>query len=170
MALSMNAAIGCDTNQSNAKAKAIKIRAGFSPTSSGAFSEAQRLWGHRRAESTQRNRNIISALRRVMSRALRRWPNLWGVDTQLRLVSDGCGLDANIGFMGTLQLRWCLRGVRLLTTQSGSVKTRDKARKNRWKLYKYMFDHQSHALIYTDPVESATLHVDESTPHAIDAL
>lgn len=73
--------------------------------------------------------------------------------------------DANIGFVGTLQLSDdVLEASGFDKTKAWSENT-DEARKKVKMLYKYMFDHLESRPDLYGFVESATLHVDESTPH-----
>lgn len=73
--------------------------------------------------------------------------------------------DANIGFMGTLQLSDDVLEASGFDKSKAWSENTDKARKTVEKLYKYMFDHLESRPDLYGFVESATLHVDESTPH-----
>lgn len=73
--------------------------------------------------------------------------------------------DANIGLMGTLQLSDDVLEASGFDKSKAWSENTDKARKTVEKLYKYMFDHLESRPDLYGFVESATLHVDESTPH-----
>lgn len=73
--------------------------------------------------------------------------------------------DANIGFVGTLQLSDDVLEASGFDKSKAWSENTDKARKTVEKLYKYMFDHLESRPDLYGFVESATLHVDESTPH-----
>lgn len=73
--------------------------------------------------------------------------------------------DANIGFMGTLQLSDEVLEASGFDKSKAWSENTDEARKKVKMLYKYMFDHLESRPDLYGFVESATLHVDESTPH-----
>lgn len=73
--------------------------------------------------------------------------------------------DANIGFMGTLQLSdEVLEASGFDKSKAWSENTLDSRNKIK-TFYKYMFEHLESRPDLYGVVESATLHVDESTPH-----
>jgi hypothetical protein len=73
--------------------------------------------------------------------------------------------DANIGFIGTLQLSDDVLEASGFDKSKAWSENTDEARKKVKMLYKYMFDHLESRPDLYGFVESATLHVDESTPH-----
>lgn len=73
--------------------------------------------------------------------------------------------DANIGFVGTLQLSDDVLEASGFDKSKAWSENTDDARKKVKMLYKYMFDHLESRPDLYGFVESATLHVDESTPH-----
>lgn len=73
--------------------------------------------------------------------------------------------DANIGFLGTLQLSDDVLEASGFDKSKAWSENTDEARKKVKMLYKYMFDHLESRPDLYGFVESATLHVDESTPH-----
>lgn len=73
--------------------------------------------------------------------------------------------DANIGFIGTLQLSDDVLEASGFDKSKAWSENTDDARKKVKMLYKYMFDHLESRPDLYGFVESATLHVDESTPH-----
>lgn len=73
--------------------------------------------------------------------------------------------DANIGFVGTLQLSDDVLEASGFDKSKAWSENTDEARKKVKMLYKYMFDHLESRPDLYGFVESATLHVDESTPH-----
>ena len=73
--------------------------------------------------------------------------------------------DANIGFVGTLQLSDDVLEASGFDKSKAWSENTDESRKKVKMLYKYMFDHLESRPDLYGFVESATLHVDESTPH-----
>lgn len=169
MALSMNVKGLGVQNQSNAKGrKQSKLGAGLQHHQER-FSEAQAIEVKGSTESridpTQSQYNI--SFKRCDEPYYEKMTKTYEAvnDARIKAGKRRMRSDANIGFVGTLQLSDDVLEASGFDKSKAWSENTDKARKTVEKLYKYMFDHlESHPDLYGF-VESATLHVDESTPH-----
>ena len=169
MALSMNVKGLGVQNQSNAKGrKQSKLGAGLQHHQER-FSEAQAIEVMRSTESridpTQSQYNI--SFKRCDEPYYEKMTKTYEAvnDARIKAGKRRMRSDANIGFMGTLQLSDDVLEASGFDKSKAWSENTDKARKTVEKLYKYMFDHLESRPDLYGFVESATLHVDESTPH-----
>lgn len=169
MALSMNVKGLGVQNQSNAKGrKQSKLGAGLQHHQER-FSEAQAIEVMRSTESridpTQSQYNIsFKACDEPYYEKMTKTYEAVN-DARIKAGKRRMRSDANIGFMGTLQLSDDVLEASGFDKSKAWSENTDKARKTVEKLYKYMFDHLESRPDLYGFVESATLHVDESTPH-----
>lgn len=169
MALSMNVKGLGVQNQSNAKGrKQSKLGAGLQHHQER-FSEAQAIEVMRSTDSridpTQSQYNI--SFKRCDEPYYEKMTKTYEAvnDARIKAGKRRMRSDANIGFMGTLQLSDDVLEASGFDKSKAWSENTDKARKTVEKLYKYMFDHLESRPDLYGFVESATLHVDESTPH-----
>lgn len=169
MALSINVKGLGVQNQSNAKGrKQSKLGAGLQHHQER-FSEAQAIEVMRSTDSridpTQSQYNI--SFRRCDEPYYEKMTKTYEAvnDARIKAGKRRMRSDANIGFMGTLQLSDEVLEASGFDKSKAWSENTDKARKTVEKLYKYMFDHLESRPDLYGFVESATLHVDESTPH-----
>lgn len=169
MALSMNVKGLGVQNQSNAKGrKQSKLGAGLQHHQER-FSEAQAIEVMRSTDSridpTQSQYNIsFKACDEPYYEKMTKTYEAVN-DARIKAGKRRMRSDANIGFMGTLQLSDDVLEASGFDKSKAWSENTDKARKTVEKLYKYMFDHLESRPDLYGFVESATLHVDESTPH-----
>ena len=169
MALSINVkGLGVQT-QSNAKGrKQSKLGAGLQHHQER-FSEAQAIEVKGSTESridpTQSQYNI--SFKRCDEPYYEKMTKTYEAvnDARIKAGKRRMRSDANIGFVGTLQLSDDVLEASGFDKSKAWSENTDKARKTVEKLYKYMFDHLESRPDLYGFVESATLHVDESTPH-----
>ena len=169
MALSINVKGLGVQNQSNAKGrKQSKLGAGLQHHQER-FSEAQAIEVMRSTESridpTQSQYNI--SFKRCDEPYYEKMTKTYEAvnDARIKAGKRRMRSDANIGFVGTLQLSDDVLEASGFDKSKAWSENTDKARKTVEKLYKYMFDHLESRPDLYGFVESATLHVDESTPH-----
>lgn len=169
MALSVNVKGLGVQNQSNAKGrKQSKLGAGLQHHQER-FSEAQAIEVMRSTESridpTQSQYNI--SFKQCDEPYYEKMTKTYEAvnDARIKAGKRRMRSDANIGFMGTLQLSDEVLEASGFDKSKAWSENTDKARKTVEKLYKYMFDHLESRPDLYGFVESATLHVDESTPH-----
>lgn len=169
MALSINVKGLGVQNQSNAKGrKQSKLGAGLQHHQER-FSEAQAIEVMKSTESridpTQSQYNI--SFKTCDEPYYEKMTKTYEAvnDARIKAGKRRMRSDANIGFMGTLQLSDDLLEASGFDKSKAWSENTDKARKTVEKLYKYMFDHLESRPDLYGFVESATLHVDESTPH-----
>jgi hypothetical protein len=169
MALSINVKGLGVQNQSNAKGrKQSKLGAGLQHHQER-FSEAQAIEVKGSTESridpTQSQYNI--SFKRCDEPYYEKMTKTYEVvnDARIKAGKRRMRSDANIGFIGTLQLSDDVLEASGFDKSKAWSENTDKARKTVEKLYKYMFDHLESRPDLYGFVESATLHVDESTPH-----
>lgn len=169
MALSMNVKGLGVQNQSNAKGrKQSKLGAGLQHHQER-FSEAQAIEVKGSTESridpTQSQYNI--SFKRCDEPYYEKMIKTYEAvnDARIKAGKRRMRSDANIGFVGTLQLSDDVLEASGFDKSKAWSENTDKARKTVEKLYKYMFDHLESRPDLYGFVESATLHVDESTPH-----
>lgn len=169
MALSINVKGLGVQNQSNAKGrKQSKLGAGLQHHQER-FSEAQAIEVMRSTESridpTQSQYNI--SFKQCAEPYYEKMTKTYEAVNNARIKAGKRRMrsDANIGFMGTLQLSDEVLEASGFDKSKAWSENTDKARKTVEKLYKYMFDHLESRPDLYGFVESATLHVDESTPH-----
>lgn len=169
MALSINVKGLGVQNQSNAKGrKQSKLGAGLQHHQER-FSEAQAIEVKGSTESridpTQSQYNI--SFKRCDEPYYEKMTKTYEVvnDARIKAGKRRMRSDANIGFVGTLQLSDDVLEASGFDKSKAWSENTDKARKTVEKLYKYMFDHLESRPDLYGFVESATLHVDESTPH-----
>ena len=169
MALSMNVKGLGVQNQSNAKGrKQSKLGAGLQHHQER-FSEAQAIEVMRSTDSridpTQSQYNI--SFKRCDEPYYEKMTKTYEAvnDARIKAGKRRMRSDANIGFTGTLQLSDDVLEAAGFDKSKAWSENTDKARKTVEKLYKYMFDHLESRPDLYGFVESATLHVDESTPH-----
>ena len=169
MALSMNVKGLGVQNQSNAKGrKQSKLGAGLQHHQER-FSEAQAIEVMRSTDSridpTQSQYNI--SFKQCDEPYYEKMTKTYEAvnDARIKAGKRRMRSDANIGFMGTLQLSDDVLEASGFDKSKAWSENTDKARKTVEKLYKYMFDHLESRPDLYGFVESATLHVDESTPH-----
>lgn len=169
MALSMNVKGLGVQNQSNAKGrKQSKLGAGLQHHQER-FSEAQAIEVKGSTESridpTQSQYNISFKLcdEPYYEKMIKTYEAV--NDARIKAGKRRMRSDANIGFVGTLQLSDDVLEASGFDKSKAWSENTDKARKTVEKLYKYMFDHLESRPDLYGFVESATLHVDESTPH-----
>lgn len=169
MALSINVKGLGVQNQSNAKGrKQSKLGAGLQHHQER-FSEAQAIEVKGSTESridpTQSQYNI--SFKRCDEPYYEKMTKTYKVvnDARIKAGKRRMRSDANIGFVGTLQLSDDVLEASGFDKSKAWSENTDKARKTVEKLYKYMFDHLESRPDLYGFVESATLHVDESTPH-----
>lgn len=169
MALSINVKGLGVQNQSNAKGrKQSKLGAGLQHHQER-FSEAQAIEVMKSTESridpTQSQYNIsFKACDEPYYEKMTKTYEAVN-DARIKAGKRRMRSDANIGFMGTLQLSDDVLEASGFDKSKAWSENTDKARKTVEKLYKYMFDHLESRPDLYGFVESATLHVDESTPH-----
>lgn len=169
MALSVNVKGLGVQNQSNAKGrKQSKLGAGLQHHQER-FSEAQAIEVMKSTESridpTQSQYNIsFKACDEPYYEKMTKTYEAVN-DARIKAGKRRMRSDANIGFMGTLQLSDDVLEASGFDKSKAWSENTDKARKTVEKLYKYMFDHLESRPDLYGFVESATLHVDESTPH-----
>ena len=169
MALSMNVKGLGVQNQSNAKGrKQSKLGAGLQHHQER-FSEAQAIEVMRSTDSridpTQSQYNI--SFKQCDEPYYEKMTKTYEAvnDARIKAGKRRMRSDANIGVMGTLQLSDDVLEAAGFDKSKAWSENTDKARKTVEKLYKYMFDHLESRPDLYGFVESATLHVDESTPH-----
>lgn len=169
MALSINVKGLGVQNQSNAKGrKQSKLGAGLQHHQER-FSETQAIEVKGSTESridpTQSQYNI--SFRRCDEPYYEKMTKTYEAvnDARIKAGKRRMRSDANIGFVGTLQLSDDVLEASGFDKSKAWSENTDKARKTVEKLYKYMFDHLESRPDLYGFVESATLHVDESTPH-----
>ena len=169
MALSINVKGLGVQNQSNAKGrKQSKLGAGLQHHQER-FSEAQAIEVKGSTESridpTQSQYNI--SFKRCDEPYYEKMTKTYEEvnDARIKAGKRRMRSDANIGFVGTLQLSDDVLEASGFDKSKAWSENTDKARKTVEKLYKYMFDHLESRPDLYGFVESATLHVDESTPH-----
>lgn len=169
MALSMNVKGLGVQNQSNAKGrKQSKLGAGLQHHQER-FSEAQAIEVMKSTDSridpTQSQYNI--SYKRCDEPYYEKMTKTYEAvnDARIKAGKRRMRSDANIGFVGTLQLSDDVLEASGFDKSKAWSENTDKARKTVEKLYKYMFDHLESRPDLYGFVESATLHVDESTPH-----
>lgn len=169
MALSINVKGLGVQNQSNAKGrKQSKLGAGLQHHQER-FSEAQAIEVVRSTESridpTQSQYNI--SFKQCDEPYYEKMTKTYEAvnDARIKAGKRRMRSDANIGFVGTLQLSDDVLEASGFDKSKAWSENTDKARKTVEKLYKYMFDHLESRPDLYGFVESATLHVDESTPH-----
>lgn len=169
MALSVNVKGLGVQNQSNAKGrKQSKLGAGLQHHQER-FSEAQAIEVMRSTDSridpTQSQYNIsFKACDEPYYEKMTKTYEAVN-DARIKAGKRRMRSDANIGFVGTLQLSDDVLEASGFDKSKAWSENTDKARKTVEKLYKYMFDHLESRPDLYGFVESATLHVDESTPH-----
>lgn len=169
MALSINVKGLGVQNQSNAKGrKQSKLGAGLQHHQER-FSEAQAIEvmgsTESRIDPTQSQYNI--SFKRCGEPYYEKMTKTYEAvnDARIKAGKRRMRSDANIGFVGTLQLSDDVLEASGFDKSKAWSENTDKARKTVEKLYKYMFDHLESRPDLYGFVESATLHVDESTPH-----
>lgn len=169
MALSINVKGLGVQNQSNAKGrKQSKLGAGLQHHQER-FSEAQAIEVKGSTESridpTQSQYNI--SFKQCGEPYYEKMTKTYEAvnDARIKAGKRRMRSDANIGFVGTLQLSDDVLEASGFDKSKAWSENTDKARKTVEKLYKYMFDHLESRPDLYGFVESATLHVDESTPH-----
>lgn len=169
MALSVNVKGLGVQNQSNAKGrKQSKLGAGLQHHQER-FSEAQAIEVKGSTESridpTQSQYNI--SFKQCDEPYYEKMTKTYEAvnDARIKAGKRRMRSDANIGFVGTLQLSDDVLEASGFDKSKAWSENTDKARKTVEKLYKYMFDHLESRPDLYGFVESATLHVDESTPH-----
>lgn len=169
MALSVNVKGLGVQNQSNAKGrKQSKLGAGLQHHQER-FSEAQAIEVKGSTESridpTQSQYNI--SFKRCDEPYYEKMTKTYEAvnDARIKAGKRRMRSDANIGYVGTLQLSDDVLEASGFDKSKAWSENTDKARKTVEKLYKYMFDHLESRPDLYGFVESATLHVDESTPH-----
>ena len=169
MALSINVKGLGVQNQSNAKGrKQSKLGAGLQHHQER-FSEAQAIEVKGSTESridpTQSQYNISFKLcdEPYYEKMTKTYDSV--NDARIKAGKRRMRSDANIGFVGTLQLSDDVLEASGFDKSKAWSENTDKARKTVEKLYKYMFDHLASRPDLYGFVESATLHVDESTLH-----
>ena len=169
MALSINVKGLGVQNQSNAKGrKQSKLGAGLQHHQER-FSEAQAIEVMRSTDSridpTQSQYNI--SFKRCDEPYYEKMTKTYEAvnDARIKAGKRRMRSDANIGFMGTLQLSDDVLEASGFDKSKAWSENTDEARKKVKMLYKYMFDHLESRPDLYGFVESATLHVDESTPH-----
>lgn len=169
MALSINVKGLGVQNQSNAKGrKQSKLGAGLQHHQER-FSEAQAIEVKGSTESridpTQSQYNI--SFKRCDEPYYEKMTKTYEAvnDARIKAGKRRMRSDANIGFMGTLQLSDDVLEASGFDKSKAWSENTDEARKKVKMLYKYMFDHLESRPDLYGFVESATLHVDESTPH-----
>lgn len=169
MALSINVKGLGVQNQSNAKGrKQSKLGAGLQHHQER-FSEAQAIEVKGSTESridpTQSQYNI--SFKQCDEPYYEKMTKTYEAvnDARIKAGKRRMRSDANIGFVGTLQLSDDVLEASGFDKSKAWSENTDKARKTVEKLYKYMFDHLESRPDLYGFVESATLHVDESTPH-----
>lgn len=169
MALSINVKGLGVQNQSNAKGrKQSKLGAGLQHHQER-FSEAQAIEVMRSTDSridpTQSQYNI--SFKQCDEPYYEKMTKTYEAvnDARIKAGKRRMRSDANIGFVGTLQLSDDVLEASGFDKSKAWSENTDKARKTVEKLYKYMFDHLESRPDLYGFVESATLHVDESTPH-----
>ena len=169
MALSINVKGLGVQNQSNAKGrKQSKLGAGLQHHQER-FSEAQAIEVMKSTESridpTQSQYNI--SFKTCDEPYYEKMTKTYEAvnDARIKAGKRRMRSDANIGYMGTLQLSDDVLEASGFDKSKAWSENTDKARKTVEKLYKYMFDHLESRPDLYGFVESATLHVDESTPH-----
>lgn len=169
MALSINVKGLGVQNQSNAKGrKQSKLGAGLQHHQER-FSEAQAIEVMRSTDSridpTQSQYNI--SFKRCDEPYYEKMTKTYEAvnDARIKAGNRRMRSDANIGFVGTLQLSDDVLEASGFDKSKAWSENTDEARKKVKMLYKYMFDHLESRPDLYGFVESATLHVDESTPH-----
>lgn len=169
MALSINVKGLGVQNQSNAKGrKQSKLGAGLQHHQER-FSEAQAIEVMRSTDSridpTQSQYNI--SFKRSNEPYYEKMTKTYEAvnDARIKAGKRRMRSDANIGFMGTLQLSDEVLEASGFDKSKAWSENTNEARKRVKKLYEYMFDHLESRPDLYGFVESATLHVDESTPH-----
>lgn len=169
MALSINVKGLGVQNQSNAKGrKQSKLGAGLQHHQER-FSEAQAIEVMRSTDSridptqSQYNISFKSCGEPYYEKMTKTYEAV--NDARIKAGKRRMRSDANIGFIGTLQLSDDVLEASGFDKSKAWSENTDKARKTVEKLYKYMFDHLESRPDLYGFVESATLHVDESTPH-----
>lgn len=169
MALSINVKGLGVQNQSNAKGrKQSKLGAGLQHHQER-FSEAQANEVMRATDSridpTQSQYNI--SFKRCDEPYYEKMTKTYEAvnDARIKAGKRRMRSDANIGFVGTLQLSDDVLEASGFDKSKAWSENTDEARKKVKMLYKYMFDHLESRPDLYGFVESATLHVDESTPH-----
>ena len=169
MALSINVKGLGVQNQSNAKGrKQSKLGAGLQHHQER-FSEAQAIEVMRSTESridpTQSQYNI--SFKQCDEPYYEKMTKTYEAvnDARIKAGKRRMRSDANIGFMGTLQLSDDVLEASGFDKSKAWSENTDESRKKVKMLYKYMFDHLESRPDLYGFVESATLHVDESTPH-----
>ena len=169
MALSINVKGLGVQNQSNAKGrKQSKLGAGLQHHQER-FSEAQAIEVMRSTDSridpTQSQYNI--SFKPCDEPYYEKMTKTYEAvnDARIKAGKRRMRSDANIGFMGTLQLSDDVLEASGFDKSKAWSENTDEARKKVKMLYKYMFDHLESRPDLYGFVESATLHVDESTPH-----
>lgn len=169
MALSINVKGLGVQNQSNAKGrKQSKLGAGLQHHQER-FSEAQANEVMRATDSridpTQSQYNI--SFKRCDEPYYEKMTKTYEAvnDARIKAGKRRMRSDANIGFLGTLQLSDDVLEASGFDKSKAWSENTDEARKKVKMLYKYMFDHLESRPDLYGFVESATLHVDESTPH-----
>lgn len=169
MALSINVKGLGVQNQSNAKGrKQSKLGAGLQHHQER-FSEAQAIEVMRSTDSridptqSQYNISFKSCDEPYYEKMTKTYEAV--NDARIKAGKRRMRSDANIGFVGTLQLSDDVLEASGFDKSKAWSENTDKARKTVEKLYKYMFDHLESRPDLYGFVESATLHVDESTPH-----
>lgn len=169
MALSMNVKGLGVQNQSNAKGrKQSKLGAGLQHHQER-FSEAQAIEVMRSTDSridpTQSQYNI--SFKQCDEPYYEKMTKTYEAvnDARIKAGKRRMRSDANIGFMGTLQLSDDVLEASGFDKSKAWSENTDESRKKVKMLYKYMFDHLESRPDLYGFVESATLHVDESTPH-----
>lgn len=169
MALSINVkGLGVQT-QSNAKGrKQSKLGAGLQHHQER-FSEAQAIEVMRSTDSridpTQSQYNI--SFKQCDEPYYEKMTKTYEAvnDARIKAGKRRMRSDANIGFVGTLQLSDDVLEASGFDKSKAWSENTDESRKKVKMLYKYMFDHLESRPDLYGFVESATLHVDESTPH-----
>ena len=169
MALSINVKGLGVQNQSNAKGrKQSKLGAGLQHHQER-FSEAQAIEVMRSTESridpTQSQYNI--SFKQCDEPYYEKMTKTYEAvnDARIKAGKRRMRSDANIGFVGTLQLSDDVLEASGFDKSKAWSENTDESRKKVKMLYKYMFDHLESRPDLYGFVESATLHVDESTPH-----
>ena len=169
MALSINVKGLGVQNQNNAKGrKQSKLGAGLQHHQER-FSEAQAIEVMRSTDSridptqSQYNISFKSCDEPYYEKMTKTYEAV--NDARIKAGKRRMRSDANIGFVGTLQLSDDVLEASGFDKSKAWSENTDKARKTVEKLYKYMFDHLESRPDLYGFVESATLHVDESTPH-----
>lgn len=169
MALSINVKGLGVQNQSNAKGrKQSKLGAGLQHHQER-FSEAQAIEVMRSTDSridpTQSQYNV--SFKRCDEPYYEKMTKTYEAvnDARIKAGKRRMRSDANIGFVGTLQLSDDVLKASGFDKSKAWSENTDESRKKVKMLYKYMFDHLESRPDLYGFVESATLHVDESTPH-----